>query len=79
MTARRGKYVVCINCRRVYILKELEKERKEKGRDRIICPFCGSINFSKEFSNVVFINKPDKSKVAEELKIVHPGVYAYKF
>ena len=79
MPSARSKYVVCVNCRRVYVLKELEKERKEKGRDRIVCPFCGSINFSKEFANVVFIAKPEKSKVAEELKIVHPGVYAYKF
>jgi len=77
--AARGKFLVCVNCRRVYSYRELERERKEKGRDRIVCPFCGSINFSRIFTNVVLIANPEKSKVASYLKIVHPGVYAYKF
>lgn len=74
-----GKYVACVNCRRVYILKNLEKERKEKGRENIVCPFCGSVNFTRNFKNVVLVIDPEKSKVAQELKIVHPGVYAYRF
>ena len=75
----RSKYLVCVNCRRVYTFEELERERRERNRERITCPFCGSINFSKTFTNVVMIAEPEKSKVAAFLKIVHPGTYAYKF
>ncbi len=79
MVRRRGKFLICVNCRRVYAKNELEEERKERGRDRIVCPFCGSVNFSNEFENIVLIIEPTKSKVAEFLKIVHPGVYGFKF
>ncbi|MGQ4891359.1 MAG: hypothetical protein ACP6IP_02620 [Candidatus Njordarchaeia archaeon] len=75
----RGKYLVCVNCRRLYSVKELEEERKARGRDQLVCPFCGSVNFSKEFANVVYIANAEKSMVAEFLKIPHPGIYAYKF
>ncbi len=79
MTARRvtGKYLACLQCRRVFPSSELEKERREKKRDVFVCPYCGSTSFTRVFSNIVLIIDPKNSKVAEFLKIIHPGVFAY--
>ena len=72
-----GKYLACLQCRRVFPASELEKERREKKRDVYVCPYCGSTNFTRDFSDVVLIIDPKESKVAEFLKIIHPGVFAY--
>lgn len=72
-----GKYLVCLQCRRVFPVSELEKERREKKRDHYVCPYCGSTNFTNNFSDIVLIIDPKESKVARFLKIIHPGVFAY--
>jgi len=72
-----SRYLACLQCRRVFALTELERERKEKRRDVIVCPYCGSTSFTKIFSDIVLIVNPEKSKVAKYLKIIHPGVFAY--
>jgi len=72
-----GKYLACLQCRRVFPNSELERERREKRRDIYVCPYCGSTEFTKNFSDIVLVIDAEKSRVAQYLKIIHPGVFAY--
>jgi len=42
------------------------------------CPECGSQEYSEEFKGRVMIFDPEKSEVANKLKIKKPGLYAIK-
>jgi len=43
-----------------------------------VCPNCGSRAFSDDWTGMVIILDVKKSKVANELQISKPGVYALK-
>ncbi|MCD6491937.1 MAG: transcription elongation factor subunit Spt4 [Candidatus Njordarchaeia archaeon] len=72
-----GQYLACKNCRRVYTKSELEAERKRRDSKVLTCPYCGSTSFTRKFTNIVLIVDPEKSIIAKELSIIHPGVFAY--
>jgi len=74
-----GRYLACLQCRRVFPISELEREKREKKRNIYVCPYCGSTSFTRNFSNIVLIIDPKHSKVAQHLKIIHSGVFAYTF
>ncbi len=42
------------------------------------CPICGSKEFTFEWSGIVIVIDPSKSKVAKALGITKPGRYALK-
>lgn len=52
---------VCRNCGRFV------KEDK--------CPVCGGTDFSRSWKGVIFVNDPERSKVAQILDIKAPGKY----
>jgi len=55
----------CKNCNRIY-----EKDDK--------CPKCGSTEYTESWKGRVVILNPEKSEVAQKLKIKEKGVYAVK-
>ncbi len=56
----------CVKCKRLV-------EEKEK-----VCPVCGSTSFSKEWSGMIIVYKPEESQLAKMLNITKPGRYAIK-
>jgi len=46
--------------------------------DETKCPVCGSTEFTFEWSGMVIVLDPEKSKVAKFLDIKKPGRYALK-
>lgn len=62
MVRRRVKKA-CRNCRSIV----------EKGGT---CPICGSTDLTVKWYGMLFIIKPEESKVAKELNIERKGVYA---
>ena len=72
-----SSFLACRRCRRVYTLAELEREMKKRGKTVLTCPFCGSVDFTKNFYDLVLIIDPEKSKVAKYLKIIHPIMVTY--
>lgn len=43
-----------------------------------ICPNCGNNTFTKNWSGVIILYKPDQSTLAQILNIKKPGRYAIK-
>ena len=56
----------CMKCK---ALVRVEEER---------CPVCGSTEFSEEWSGMVIIIDPKRSRIAKLLGIEKPGRYALK-
>lgn len=59
-------FKACIRCK---ALVRIEEEK---------CPVCGSTEFSEEWSGMVIIVDPNRSKIAKLLGIEKPGRYALK-
>ncbi len=67
MSTRSSKpFKACLKC------KALVKPEEER------CPICGSTDFTFEWSGMVIILDPKKSRVAKLLGIEKPGRYALK-
>ncbi len=69
MSLRRKKstipgYKACRNCK--MLVPEDEPE----------CPNCGSKEFSREWIGVIIVIDPEKSRIAKELDLKKPGMYA---
>ncbi len=61
--ARRRLRKACRNCKTIV----------DKGGS---CPVCGSTDLTMKWYGVLFIIKPEESKIAKELNIKRKGVYA---
>ena len=42
------------------------------------CPLCGSYSLSQDFEGFVIVLDPENSKIAKEMDIKKPGLYAVK-
>lgn len=69
MSKRRSSQRSLKACKSCKALVPLDTER---------CPVCGSTEFTEEWSGIIIVFDPERSRVARMLGIKQPGRYAIK-
>ena len=72
----RENFLACVQCGRIFRKNELKEIAKKMKSKTLICPYCGSTEFTTDYENVVLVADPNSSIVAKKLKISSKGIFA---